>query len=279
MAFNQAVDIAVYQRQDVGYFKLLKRNGAKGAFIQLNYGTGFPNPRAKNQIRYCSNILAFTGAYAFFLGNPVAEAKEFLAYLHHYGLDRTTPVMLDVEQNEAYNGPQTHLINEWTDIVARDGYKNIFIYSMASWLKDGYHIKPELLKRGKIWVAAYGTTEPGVVNSSVWQYTDNWHGLNTDGNYLFLPLSVFTGQSIKVKPKAKPKPKKPVSHYIQKGKKFKVISDVKGYKDLWFHERNSNFLKKGSTFEGRVIKCHGYNRLSTGFGYITANTKYTKAIG
>lgn len=274
---NEAVDIAKYQRQDASYFRTLKRYGAKGAFIQTNYGTGFPNPRAKNQIYYASKYLDFVGCYAFFLGNPVAEAKEFLAYLHHYGMDRSTPVMLDVEQNESYNGLQTHLINEWTNIVYKDGYHNIFIYSMASWLKDNYHIKPELLKHGKIWSAAYGTSQPGVVNSSIWQYTDNWHGLNTDGNYLFLPLADFTSKSASTH-KSKPKPKKPVNHYIYHGDKFQALVDVNGYDDLGFHKRNVTLLKKGSTFKGRVIKLNGYTRLSTGIGYITANTKYTREI-
>lgn len=279
MAFPQFVDIAKFQPSNAGYFKSLRRHGAVGAFVQLNYGNGYPNPDASAQLTNSLKYLKFTGCYAFFLGSPVSEAHYFLWRIKLYGMDKSTPVMLDVEANQSYNGPQTHLINEWTRIVYNAGFHNIWIYSMGSWLKDGYHIKPENLKHGHIWAAAYGTDKPGVNNASAWQYTDNWHGLHTDGDYLFKPLSCMTGQSIKPKLKHKViKKYKPTPQYLTKGGYFEAISDLNGYYVTNLKKKNGDFLPKGSRFHGIIVSDGQVTRIKTGLGYYSGNKKFVKAI-
>lgn len=294
MAFPQFNDIARFQHtlNDESYFKKLKRYGSNGVFVQLNYGYGYTNPFAGLQLRLSLKYLKFTGIYAFFLGNSVAEAKYFLAQAHHYGMDedKSTPVMLDVEPNQSYNGPQTALINKWTNIVYKYGFHNIFIYSMAGWLRDGYHIKPELLKHGHIWAASYGTNEPGVNNALAWQNTDNWHGLHTDGDMLFGNVSIMQG-SHKAKPKRKvaKKPKHVIKKHVTKkrvpkekdltrGAYFEAISNLDGFSASDFKKKNGDFLPKGARFHGMIVSDGQVKRIKTGLGYYSANVKLVKAI-
>lgn len=188
---------------EYGYYSKLRKLGVKGAFVQTTYGNyPDPTPATEGQINNSLKYFKWCGCYQFFLGDPVLEANYFSYQLsHNYHMDKSTPVMLDVEGSRDYDAQfaQTHLINQWIDKMYNAGYHTIVIYTMYSFIKSGY-VKPQLLHHHAIlWVANYGVDEPGVNNAGAWQYTDNFCGLDTDGNYWFKPLSILTGQSNKLK--------------------------------------------------------------------------------
>ena len=92
----------------------------------------------------------------------------------------------------------TRAIIAFMNTVKKAGYK-VMLYSGASLLRNNIDTKSVVEKFGTcLWVAAYpysGATStpnfgcfPSMDGVAMWQFTDNWCGLNVDGNITLIDL-------------------------------------------------------------------------------------------
>lgn len=195
MTKTEVADISSYQDDSLAFMQSLGKY-AKGLIIKITEGSetgdAYVNPKAKNQVLNGLKVFKSVGAYHYFKANsqkfgaedPVNEAKWFIKNLVKIGLNKDTVCALDVEDSSLMQST-TKDVNTFLQYMNQQGYKNLVVYASQSWFTSGRVDKDKLLNKTPIWVAAYGTNEPGVDNASAWQYTDNGHGLNTDFSYDF----------------------------------------------------------------------------------------------
>ena len=110
------------------------------------------------------------------------------------GLDKATWLALDVEAPDL---PQkcTAGINKFLGYLYANGYHNLMVYGSTSWFKEGRINQAKLHKYAKLWVAAYGTSQPGINHVDIWQYTDRFKGMSLDASYDFKNLLKSNGKS------------------------------------------------------------------------------------
>ena len=171
------------------------------------------------------------------------EDRYFLDKVKKMGLDKTTWLALDVEAPDL---PQkcTAGINKFLGYLYANGYHNLMVYGSASWFKEGRINQAKLHKYAKLWVAAYGTSQPGINHVDIWQYTDRFKGMSLDASYDFKNLLKSNGKSAT--------PIKP-EYYASKGL-FEVKADmVHAYNKLPLKDdKNKRYVRfaKGSRFYG-----------------------------
>lgn len=195
MATVEVADISSYQADTVSFLQSLAQY-AQSVIVKITEGSesgdAYVNPKAQAQVTNGLTVFKSVGAYHYFKANsekygdtdPVNEAKWFIKNLVSVGLDKTTVCALDVEDSSLMSSV-THDINLFLEYMGEQGYKNLVVYASASWFTSGRIDQTQLYNSTPIWVASYGTTEPGVDNASAWQYTDNGHGLGVDFSYDF----------------------------------------------------------------------------------------------
>lgn len=266
MAYPIVVDLSGYQDSTEAYFKKLKRYGVKSAIIKLTEGTSYTSAKAAAQISNAYKVFGSVAAYHYYLGNPLAEAKYFLSKVKAYGLDKTTWLAIDVEDPSLpkYN---TAGISTFLNYLKAAGYTNLLCYASGSWFTSG-RINKNLLTSGtKLWVAAYGVSQPGVNDTAIWQYTDAFKGLSQDASYDFKNL--IAGKT-----------EKP-SYYADKGLYEVVTSTINAYNKLPLKgDKNKRYVRfsKGSRFYAAPVKNGSIYSLKTAMGYVTANKNYVKLI-
>lgn len=193
---NYFVDVAIYQPDDLAYFKKLKAWGARGCVVKLTEGSAdgsaYVNARAAEQVKNAAAAGLMVSAYHYFLGYGTVdaqnEAKWFLKYLKAYGIPRKHPVVCDAEDPSLRptKAGLTSDINAFLAVLKSAGYTNLYLYTGASFGNTR-------MNRGDInahyWVASYptmsGVTAPYTAyapagNYSAWQFTSNWHGISID---------------------------------------------------------------------------------------------------
>lgn len=86
------------------------------------------------------------------------------------------------------------------DEIKAAGYQPL-LYASSSVLQNNINT-PSIVKKypNSLWVAAYAISGrvdkpnfkyfPSMDGVAIWQYTDNWKGIFTDGNVTILPLSI-----------------------------------------------------------------------------------------
>lgn len=185
------VDVAKFQRSDLAFFQELKDNGAKGVIVQLTAGTdGYPwshNPRAAEQINNAHAVGLPVHAYHYcYSSGPegvALEAQNFINQFYLLGLDpENSFAFLDEEDNTYNSYYATNDINTWLNAVHEAGIKKCGTYSMSSWFNAGRIVQDNLVDPF-IWVASYGTSQPNVDRTNMWQFTDHWNGV--DASYDF----------------------------------------------------------------------------------------------
>lgn len=263
-------DVASYQPGSLAFFRKLKKNGVQAVMVKLTDNTDYLNELAGSQVTNAfKSGMKTVGLYHYFHGNPVAEAKYFLKWVHAFGMDKDTPLAIDVE-DKSLPDKNTHLINVFTGILKANGYTCRVIYGSASWFNAG-RIKYQLLSDKNIWVASYGSSMPGVDHANAWQYTDNFKGMHVDASLDFDGTLAGTRKF-----------KKPASNYIGTGTKFQVITDhVSVYNSLKFdNSTNTGYLyAKGSVIPGTPVKLGSIYRIKLDDGkYISANKAYIKKV-
>ena len=217
------VDVAIYQGKSVARFA---NAGAKGVIVKGTEGTWYRNPIAVDQVKSAHHHHLYVHMYHFAnFGNSVARAKQeakfALAEAKHLNISKKRYICLDWEassSNSVINGwsSNTRAILAFMNIIKEAGYKCL-LYSGASLMRNNIQTSAVISKFGDcLWVASYATSGridkpnfnyfPSMNGVALWQFTDNWHGLNVDGNISLVDLHAekkAQHQAVKPKPAEK----------------------------------------------------------------------------
>lgn len=217
------VDVAIYQGKSVARFA---NAGAKGVIVKGTEGTWYRNPIAVDQVKSAHHNHLYVHMYHFAnFGNSVTRAKQeakfALAEAKHLNISKKRYICLDWEassNNSVINGwaSNTKAIMAFMSVIRNAGYKCL-LYSGASLMCNNIQTSKVINKFGDcLWVASYATSGridkpnfnyfPSMNGVALWQFTDNWHGLNVDGNISLVDLHVekkTQHQAVKPKPAEK----------------------------------------------------------------------------
>lgn len=200
------IDVSAYQGTDLTQYA---KDGAKYAIVKLSEGTSYYNPNAAGQIKSAeqNGMLAMGYHFARFgasTSQADAEAKHAIANAEAYGLPKGSYLACDYEEGCGAGSnaeANTAAVLQFMKDVKNAGYIPL-LYSGQYFMKS----KLNLSEIGKafgqcLWVAKYPTTAavsgpdfdyfPSMDNVLIWQYSDNWHGV--DGDVTVGPL--VNGQS------------------------------------------------------------------------------------
>lgn len=219
---EEGVDVSSYQGSSSSYFKTLKNNGAKFVIVKVGGSGGgesvhYQNPSASMQLANAKANGMAVGAYFWAqCGSSSSEAlrmaKLAVADAKKAGLKTGSVIAMDYEAG-AYASQKTANTNAvitFMNYIKKAGYKPLF-YSGASFARSNVDTKKLVNKYGKsaLWIASYKTMNaqyapdynyfPSMDGIGIWQYADNWKGLNVDGNIQFAKV-ISNGEVIKKTP-------------------------------------------------------------------------------
>lgn len=201
---SYGVDLASYQSTSVSY------TGAKFAIVKLTQGTDYLNPKAAAQIKSAkANGLLVGGYFYANHGNSVSrarsEAKYAVAKAKVLGIPEGSYIADDFEQgsgNSVSGGVQanTDAILAAMQEIKSAGYQPL-IYSGAFVLRNHMSITRLVKSFGTcLWVASYKVSGrqdyadfnyfPSMDGVAIWQFADNYRGLNVDGNISLIDLKI-----------------------------------------------------------------------------------------
>ena len=273
------VDVANYQSTSMAAYH---NAGAKQIIAKLTEGQSYINPKAHEQIKSAHAHHMFVHVYHFAtFSNSVAraklEGKHFVLRAKHENISKKRFLYCDWEIGDGNSvvgskASNTKAILAFMKVCHDAGYK-VGLYSSASLLRSSIDIAKIIKKYGTcIWVAAYPRSGavstpdfnyfPSMDGVAVWQFTDNWHGLNVDGNISLIDLhkdSSAKKPTSKPVEKPKPKPVKKVSEVyapiIHGDHKWNIrLLDGKGHY-MRYLKTNSNW-KVLDTKVIRGMKCY-----------------------
>lgn len=214
---SYGVDVANWQASDVNYPNI------KFALVKVTEGTGYVNPKASAQIKSAKANGLLTGAY--FYANHCAsvsrareEAKFAVAKAKAFGVPLGSYLADDFEQgdgNDVYkNGASanTDAVLAAMATIKESGYKPL-VYASASVFRNNLNISRIIKNYGTcLWVASYKISGrqdyadfnyfPSMDGVAIWQFADNYKGLNVDGNIAVVDLKASSISS-KSKPAKK----------------------------------------------------------------------------
>lgn len=201
------VDVASYQSADLSSHA---RAGAQFAIVKVSEGTSYRNPKASSQISTAlsNNMMPMAYHFATFSSNAsaaAAEAQYAIKAAQAFGLPKGSYIACDYETgqgNNIYGGktPTANAIIAFMDQIKAAGYQPL-LYASSSVLQNQIDTNSVVAKYpNSLWVASYAISGridnpnfnyfPSMNGVSIWQFTDNWRGLNVDGNVTVLPLSI-----------------------------------------------------------------------------------------
>lgn len=206
-ARSYGVDVSSYQNNDLSNMAL---NGGQFAIVKVSQGTSYRNPKASAQIASAlnNNMLPMAYHFATFGANSsaaVAEANYAVSSAKSFGLPAGSFIACDWEAGSGNNinggkNASASAILAFMDVVKAAGYQPL-LYSSASWLNN--NIDTTLINAkypNALWVASYASAGridqanfayfPSMDGVAIWQFTDNWRGLNVDGDISLLPLAL-----------------------------------------------------------------------------------------
>lgn len=199
---SYGVDLASYQSTNVSY------TGAKFAIVKLTQGIDYLNPKASAQIKSAkANGLLVGGYFYANHGNSVSrarsEAKYAVAKAKALGIPEGSYLADDFEQGNGNNvngsaSANTDAILAAMQEIKSAGYQPL-IYSGAYVLRNRMSISRIVKSFGTcLWVASYKISGrqdyadfdyfPSMDGVAIWQFTDNYRGLNVDGNISLIDL-------------------------------------------------------------------------------------------
>lgn len=298
MTFKQyGIDVASYQPADVSGYHA---KGADFCIVKLTQGTGYINPLARYQVASSRKGHMYVHAYHYAefgssLSKAKAEAQHFIKVAKQATIDiaKSRYLWLDYEDG---NGNTVHgdkaantaAIIAFMNTVKKAGFKT-GLYSGAYVLKTNINYKEVVKKFGTcLWVASYPTDNavstadfsyfPSLDGVAIWQFTNNWKGLNVDGNVAVVDL-----HNVAAKPALK-KPK-PTSKWVKKGGTFTLKKALHLHKSPKITAGSIAKLKAGDVVSFDAV-LQGPKRVwlrqprSGGkYGYIVAQDKNGKATG
>lgn len=208
---EEGIDVSSYQGSSSAYFRTLKNNGAKFVIVKVGGSGGgegyhYQNPSASMQLANAKENGMAVGAYFWAqCGSSSSEAlrmaKLAVADAKKVGLKTGSVIAMDYEAG-AYASQKTantKAVTVFLDYVKKSGYKPLF-YSGASFARSCVDTGKLISKYGKnvLWIASYKTLGaqyspdfnyfPSMNGIGMWQYADNWKGLNVDGNVQFTKI-------------------------------------------------------------------------------------------
>ena len=213
---SYGVDVASYQSTTVNYA------GAKFALVKVTQGTGYVNPKASAQIKSAKahGLMVmgyFYANHSASVSKARAEAKYAVAKAEAFGIPAGSYLADDWEQGSgnSVNGgasANTDAVIAAMQVIKEAGYKPL-IYSGAYNLRNHLSISRIVKSFGScLWVASYKVSGrqdyadfnyfPSMNGVAIWQFTDNYRGLDVDGNICLIDLKTSSSSS-KSKPAKK----------------------------------------------------------------------------
>ena len=208
-ARSYGVDVASYQSSSVSYA------GAKFAIVKLTQGTGYINPKAKDQIQSAKAHGLYVGGYFYAnhsgsITQARAEAKYAVEKAKALGIPSGAILADDFEQGSGNNvngssTANTDAIIAAMQVIKEAGYKPM-IYSGAYVLRNRMSISRIIKTFGTcLWVASYKISGrqdradfnyfPSMDGVAIWQFADNYKGYNVDGNICVVDLKTSSHSS------------------------------------------------------------------------------------
>lgn len=214
---SYGVDISSFQGTDL---LAMGRSGAKFAIVKTSEGLDYKNPKAQAQVQSAkaNNMMVSGYHYARFSSDAnvaVQEGNYAVSSAKQVGIEPGSYLACDYEQgsgNETGGNREdnTTAIIKFLEVIVSAGYKPL-LYSGAALMKNKINTARILEKYHTcLWVAAYpykGATNtpdfnyfPSMEGVIIWQFTDNWRGMDVDGNINLLELetTVSVSQPAKV---------------------------------------------------------------------------------
>ena len=273
------VDVSAYQGTSMAQYH---SRGATGIIVKGTEGQWYRNPLAVKQIASAHYHHMWVHMYHFAnFGHSVhqakLEARACLAEAKHLNISKKRYIFCDWEAS-AQNYIQgsrlanTKAILAFMTEIKKAGYK-VGLYSGASVLRNNVDASTIVKKYGAcLWVASYATMGridtpnfgyfPSMNGVAMWQFTDNWHGLNVDGNISLIDLHAekkAQHQVVKPKPAEKPAAKIPKKVYvpvIENNPKYMVrLLDSAGHYQAQYIPTNSSW-KVWETKTIKNMKCY-----------------------
>lgn len=243
---SYGVDVSSYQDNNAANY-----SGAKFAIVKVSEGLDYRNPKAGSQVSTAktNGILPMAYHYGRFSSNSnvaVQEGNYAVNSAKAAGLNVGSYLALDYEQGSGNEtggdaGANTTAILAFLDTIVSASYKPL-LYSGAYLMRDKINTSRILAKYPNcLWVAAYpsgnGTAVsepnfgyfPSMNGVAIWQFTDNWRGLNVDGNISLIDLKNDS------KPVAQPS--------VAQSASEKTWTDVQG---MTWHEEHGTFITGGA---------------------------------
>lgn len=243
---SYGIDEASYQSENIASYP-----GSKFAIVKTTEGLSYQNPKARNQVITAKQTGIPVGGYhyAHFSADSnqaVKEANFAVQVAKNVGIPLGSLFACDWEEgsgNYTKGGYESSAdaILAFMDMVAKAGYKP-FLYSGKALLENNIDTKRITDKYGDcLWVAYYkvegrqDTADfnwfPTMDHVAIWQFTDNWKGMEIDGNIAVKELTFNTEE-----PKATIEP-------IKTSTQPKTWTDVQG---MTWHEEHGTFITGGA---------------------------------
>lgn len=276
-ARSLGIDVASYQSADLSAHA---RSGAKFAIVKVSEGTSYRNPKASAQVASAraKNMMPMGYHFATFSANSAAakrEANYAVASAKAVGLAPGSYLACDYESGDGNNinmgkGVTANAIIAFMQQVKAAGYKPL-LYASSSVLRNNINTNAVVNQfPNSLWVASYAVAGridkpnfsyfPSMKGVSIWQFTDNWRGLNVDGNINVLPLTV-SGSAVSQAPTKSSTKARVVKHTAR-------VYDKNGNRKL-----NRKSLKKNTT-----VTTHGKKKTINGVKYYRiGKNAYVKA--
>ncbi len=202
---SYGIDEASYQSTNIAEYP-----GAKFTIVKTTEGLDYQNPKAKAQIVSAKNAGVPVGGYHYarFSADSnlaIQEGNYAVENAKSMGIPAGSIYACDWESgsgNHVDRGADAsaNAILAFMDTVAQAGYKPL-LYSGKELLTKNINTKKITDKYGDcLWVAYYKTSGredvadfnwfPSMDHVAIWQFTQNWKGMNVDGNITVKKLAV-----------------------------------------------------------------------------------------
>ncbi len=243
---SYGIDQASYQNSNISAYP-----GAKFTIVKTTEGLDYQNPKVGAQVASAKQTGIPVGGYhyAHFSADSnqaVKEANYAIKVAQNIGIPAGALFACDWEEgsgNYTKGGYEASAdaILAFMDTVARAGYKPL-LYSGKALLTNNVHTKKITDKYGDcLWVAYYkvegrqDTADfnwfPTMDHVAIWQFANNWKGMNVDGNITVKKLEL---KSVASKPKPAP---------AKTSTQEKSWTDVQG---MTWHEEHGTFITGGA---------------------------------
>ena len=274
-ARSLGIDVASYQSADLSAHA---RSGAKFAVVKVSEGTGYRNPKASGQVASArrQNMMPMGYHFATFSASTSAakrEANYAIASAKAVGLNPGSYLACDYESGDGNNinmgkNPTANAIIAFMKKVKDAGYKPL-LYASSSVLRNNINTNKVVNAfPNSLWVASYAISGridnpnfnyfPSMKGVSIWQFTDNWRGLNVDGNINVLPLS-SSGNAVSQAPKKNTGKARVLKH------------------NAYVYDKNGKRKKHKALKKNHSVTVHGKKNIHGKKYYKIGKNKYIKA--